>query len=86
MARVVDIDSVHGGVRHSCDQCDYKTKRKVAIKRHIDSVHGGVRYSVNHNTTVKANLSRELQCTKEKKITKNCKIYFKLLKSHFLQS
>ena len=64
MARVVDIDSVHGGVRHSCDQCDYKTKRKVAIKRHTDSVHGGVRYSVNHNTTVKANLSRVLQCTK----------------------
>ena len=73
------IDSVHGGVRHSCDQCDYKTKRKVAIKRHIDSVHGGVRYSVNHNTTVKANLSRDLKCTKEKKNTKNCKIYGRTL-------
>ena len=67
------IDSVHGGVRHSCDQCDYKTKRKVAIKRHTDSVHGGVRYSVNHNTTVKANMTRDLKCTKEKKIQKIAK-------------
>ena len=33
MARVVDIDSVHGGVRHSCDQCDYKTKWKYGLKQ-----------------------------------------------------
>ena len=45
MARVVDIDSVHGGVRHSCDQCDYKTNWKGSLKRHIDAVHGDVRYS-----------------------------------------
>ena len=29
----------------SCDQCDYKTKRKDNLKKHIDSVHGDVRYS-----------------------------------------
>ena len=30
---------------HSCDQCDYKTKRKYGLKKHIESVHGGVWHS-----------------------------------------
>ena len=39
------IDSVHGDVWHSCDQCDYKTKWKDNLKKHIDAVHGAVWYS-----------------------------------------
>ena len=29
----------------SCDQCDYKTKWKDNLKKHIDAVHGAVWYS-----------------------------------------
>ena len=32
------IDCEHEGVRHSCDQCDDKTKRKDNLKRHKDYV------------------------------------------------
>ena len=39
------IDAVHGDVRYSCDQCDYKSKWKGHLKKHIDSVYGEVRYS-----------------------------------------
>ena len=40
MARVFDIVSVRGGVRHSCDQCDYKTKWKDHLETHKESFHG----------------------------------------------
>ena len=38
-------EDVHGDVLHSCDQCDYKSKWKAVIKRHIESVHGDVFHS-----------------------------------------
>ena len=38
-------EDVHGDVWHSCDQCDYKSKWKVALKLHIESVHGDMWHS-----------------------------------------
>ena len=36
-------DSIHGGVRYSCESCDYKAKRKNNLKLHKDSIHEGVK-------------------------------------------
>ena len=48
---------------HSCDQCDYKTKRKYGLKKHIESVHGGVWHSCeqcDYKTKWKDNLKKHL--------------------------
>ena len=39
------VDSVHGDVRYTCDQCAYKEAWKCDLKRHIDSVYEEVQYS-----------------------------------------
>ena len=41
------IDSDHGNVRYSCNQCDFKAKWKQSFKEHIDSVRENVQYSCN---------------------------------------
>ena len=34
--------STHEGVRHSCDQCDYKGTSKSHLTSHVKSIHEGV--------------------------------------------
>jgi len=41
------IDSVHGNVRYSCNQCDFKATWKQSLKEHIDSVQENVQCSCN---------------------------------------
>ena len=36
--------STHEGVRHSCDQCDYKGTSKSHLTSHVKSIHEGVHY------------------------------------------
>ena len=46
---------------HSCDQCDYKSKWKIDVKRHIESVHGDVLHSCDQcDFKTKYNLKRHI--------------------------
>ena len=38
--------SFHQGINYSCEQCDYKSKRKDKLTEHIKSKHEGVRLSM----------------------------------------
>ena len=57
------IDSDHGNVRYSCNQCDFKAKWKQSFKEHIDSVRENVQYSCNQcdcKVTTKIYLKRHI--------------------------
>ena len=54
----------YGGMRYSCDQCDYKARQKGSLKTHIESVHGGVRYpceKCNYQATKKINRKTHIE-------------------------
>ena len=38
-------ESVHDGVRYSCDSCEYKATTLSHLKTHKEAIHDGVRYS-----------------------------------------
>ncbi|MCP3876703.1 MAG: hypothetical protein GY699_26640 [Desulfobacteraceae bacterium] len=38
------LKSKHEGVKHLCDQCDFKTPQQGTLSRHIKSKHEGVKY------------------------------------------
>ena len=50
--------SVHEGIKHECDYCDYKATQKGDLKRHKMSVHIGIKMNVV-NATVK---HKDLKC------------------------
>ena len=59
----VYIESAHGDVRYTCDQCDYKAIRKGDLKKHIDSVHRDVHYTCNqcdYKAKQKVNFNRHI--------------------------
>ena len=39
------VESIHNGVRYTCNQCDYKATQKGHIKKHVESIHDGVCYT-----------------------------------------
>ena len=41
----IHIGLKHERVRHSCDQCNYKSNYKVELKIHINSKHEGICYN-----------------------------------------
>ena len=58
------VQILHEGVRHFCDQCDFKTTMKCYLKDHINSVHAGVKqfcqlcdYKANSKGTLYAHMS-----------------------------
>ena len=62
---------VEVNLRHTCDQCNYKTTNKGHLNRHIDSVHGNVRYSCDkcdYKAKRKGHLKRHIdsgRCVKQ---------------------
>uniref|UniRef100_A0ABD2XC38 C2H2-type domain-containing protein n=1 Tax=Trichogramma kaykai TaxID=54128 RepID=A0ABD2XC38_9HYME len=41
----IHIDTLHKGVKHTCDICGKKFSQKHYLKIHIDSVHNGVTHA-----------------------------------------
>ena len=39
------VQSIHDGVKHSCEFCDFKATTKDNLQAHVHSVHEGVKYS-----------------------------------------
>ena len=39
------VQSIHDGVKHSCEYCNYKATAKGSLKIHVQSVHEGVKHS-----------------------------------------
>ena len=42
------VESVHDGVKYSCESCDYKATTKGNLQRHVVSVHDGVKHSCEY--------------------------------------
>ena len=39
------MQSVHEGVKHNCELCEYKATQKGSLRQHEKSVHKGVKYN-----------------------------------------
>ena len=39
------MKSVHDGVKHSCEFCDYMATTKSSLQQHVKSIHEGVKHS-----------------------------------------
>ena len=37
-------ESIHKGIKHSCNDCGKQFTQKASLGRHINSVHKGIRY------------------------------------------
>ena len=40
----VYIESVHEGIKYSCEQCEYQATRKESLDKHRRSVHDWIKY------------------------------------------
>ena len=59
----------HEGVGYRCDKCDYQTKHKCTLKKHIRSEHEGVTYNsnkCNYRAKQKSHLKLHVQSVHEK--------------------
>ena len=62
------IESAHGKVKYSCNQCEYKATTKGSLKTHIESVHEKVKYPCNqcdYKATAKGNLKQHIKSKHE---------------------
>ena len=43
------MQSVHEGLAHNCELCDYKASQKINLNQHMESVHDEVKHSCEFN-------------------------------------
>ena len=70
------MQSIHDGVKHSCEYCDYKATTKGNLQAHVQSVHEEIKYSCescDYKETTKSNLKKHVKSFNDdyKSTTKN---------------
>ena len=70
------MQSIHDGVIHSCEYCDYKATTKGNLCAHMQSVHEGIKYTCeccDYKATTKYNLLKHVKSVHNdyKSTTKN---------------
>ena len=59
-----NVQSIHNGVKHSCELCEYKAGTKSNLQQHVQSIHNGVKHSCEfceYKGSSKGHLHRHVQ-------------------------